>query len=148
MNRRTTLVSLITSAFGVSLAHSAIPDDPIRSDAQLNAVLKNPHEYMFADQATDHVDGNGFIKIHSVASSAGGPDFVALRHGTVRFFRHDGTATADGKHAEITWSVGDKWPVGDKTNSTQIGTPGDVVMVVWSVDGVVSWYSMSPDLRC
>ncbi len=149
MNRRTTLVSLIASAFGVSLVHSAIPEDPTgKIDAQLNAVLKNPHAYMFADQATDRVEGNGFIKIHSVASSAGDPEFVALRHGTVRFFRHDGSVAADEKRAEISWSVGDNWPVGDKVNATQVGRPGDVVMVVWSVDGVVTWYSMTPDFRC
>lgn len=148
MNRRTTLLSLITSAFGVSLAHSAISGDPTKGDAQLIAVLKNPHEYMFAAQATDRVKGNGFMKIHSVASNTGTPEFVALRHGTVRFFRHDGTVAEDGKQAQITWSIGDKWPVGDNTNSTQIGTPGDVIMVVWSVDGVVTWYSMTPDLRC
>lgn len=148
MNRRTTLLSLITSAFGVPLAQSAISDDLTKNDARLSAVLKDPHGYMFADQAIDRVGGKGFIKIHTVAPTSGGPDFVALRHGTVRFFRHDGTASADGKHAKVVWSVGENWPVGDLTNSTQFGTPGDVMMVVWSADGVLSWYSMAPDLRC
>ena len=142
MNRRTTLFTLLASAAGIAIAAPTNAADETQVDKQLIDITKNPQSYMFADQATDRVEGKGFIKIHSVAKSLNRVNHIELRPGTIRHFRADGTVASDGKRAEISWTLG------DKTLSTQVGTPGCVVMVVRSLDGVVSWYSMTLDVRC
>lgn len=142
MNRRTNLLALLASATGIATAATANAADEAQVDKQLIEITKNPHTYMFADQATDRVDGRGFIKIKSIATGPNRVQYIELRPGTIRYFRSDGTVASDGKRAEITWTLG------DKTYSTQVGTPGSVFMVVRSLDGDVSWYSMQLDLRC
>ena len=142
MNRRTSLLSLLASAAGIATAGTANAADDTQVDKQLIEIAKNPHSYMFADQATDRVNGKGFIKILSIATVPDRVQHIELRPGTIRYFRADGTVASDGKRAEISWTLG------DKMHSTQVGTPGSVIMVVRSLDGVVSWYSMQLDVRC
>lgn len=116
--------------------------DTEQIDTELAAFAAHPHNYRFAEQVIDHVDGNSLIKIHSTAPLATNAAYVELRPGTIRYFRTDGTVSADGEHAEITWSID------GETHSTDIGRPGAVIMVIRSLDGVVSWYSMQYDMRC
>ena len=142
MNRRTSLLSLLASGVGIATIATVNAADEPQADKQLIEIAKNPHVYMFADQATDRVDGKGFIKIHSIATGNKRARHIELRPGTIRYFRADGAVASDGKRAEITWTLG------DKTYSTQVGTPGSVIMVVRSLDGLVSWYSMQLDTRC
>ena len=142
MNRRTTLFSLVAAAFGVSSSRRATSNDAVNVDTELIEIATNPHSFMFAEQATDHVEGKAFIKIHSINVTPGRLPYVELRPGTVRYFRTNGDVAEDGQRAKISWSIG------EESNVTNIGVPRSVVMVVRSLDGVISWYTMKRDRRC
>ena len=82
------------------------------------------------------------VKIHSTAPLANNDKYVELRPGSIRYFRTDGATSSDGEHATITWSIN------GAIKTTDLGRPGGIIMVVRSLDGVVSWYSLQIDMRC
>ena len=113
-----------------------------REDSELRAIATHPESHRFIDQATDHVNDREMVKIHSTAPLTSNHKYVELRPGSIRYFRSDGAVSADGKSAEITWSIN------GTTKKTNVGRPGDVIMAIRSLDGVVSWYSLQFDIRC
>ncbi|TWU51465.1 class II glutamine amidotransferase domain-containing protein [Rubripirellula reticaptiva] len=135
----TSLVSYTNSAPSLNAAPA---DDSSRPDTELVEIATHPQSYRFIDQATDRVDGNEMVKIHSTAPLASNHKYVELRPGSIRYFRTDGATAADGERATITWSIN------GKTMTTDVGRPGGVIMAVRSLDGVISWYSLMMDMRC
>ena len=137
------LVSLLVYTSRLrSLDEVSADDLAQRTDIELVEIASHPQSYRFNDQATDHVEGREMVKIHSTAPLASNHKYVELRPGSIRYFRSDGATSVDGKHAAITWSIN------GNTRTTDIGRPGGVIMVVRSLDGVVSWYSLQMDMRC
>lgn len=150
MKRDITLFSILAIAMtllvsSTNSAPSSSPgpvDDSSRIDTELVEISTHPQSYRFVDQATDRVDGNEMVKIYSTAPLASNHKYVELRPGSIRYFRTDGAIATDGEHAKITWSIS------GKTMTTDVGRPGDIIMAVRSLDGVISWYSLMMDMRC
>lgn len=117
-------------------------DESSRVDTELLEISTHPQSYRFVDQATDRVNGNEMVKIHSTTPLASNHKYVELRPGSIRYFRTDGAIAADGERARITWSLN------GKMRTTDVGQPGGVIMAVRSLDGVISWYSLMMDMRC
>lgn len=113
-----------------------------RVDTELVEISTNPQSYQLTEQATDRVNSRATIKIHSTAPLASNDEYVQLLPGSIRYFRNDGAASADGEQAVITWSID------GVSHSTTIGRPGAVIMVVRSLDGVVTWFALQIDVRC
>ncbi len=135
--------SMNTASMNTAPANAAAPiDTEPREDSELRAIATHPESYRFIDQATDHVDDRQMVKIHSTAPLASNHKYVELRPGSIRYFRSDGAVSADGKCAAITWSIN------GTTKNTNVGRPGDVIMAIRSLDGVITWYSLQIDMRC
>jgi hypothetical protein len=136
-----TVSLLVYAGSGPSLDAAPADDSPL-VDTELAEITTNPHSYRFTDQATDRVDGRETVKIHSAARLADNDKYVELRPGSIRYFRTDGATSTDGERASIIWSIN------GESKTTDIGRPGGVIMVIRSLDGIVSWYSLQIDLRC
>jgi hypothetical protein len=135
-------VSLLVYAGSVPSLDAAPGDDSPLVDTELAEITTHPHSYRFTDQATDRVDGRETVKIHSTVPLENNDKYVERRPGSIRYFRTDGATSSDGERASIIWSINGEF------KTTDIGRPGGVIMVVRSLDGVVSWYSLQIDLRC
>ena len=149
MKRFTTFLALLAIMAVSFLAYAdktasteTTSNEPSRVDTELAEISTHPQSYRLTEQATDRVNSSATIKIHSTAPLANNDKYVQLLPGSIRYFRTDGTASDDGEHAAITWSID------GKSHSTDIGRPGAVVMVVRSLDGVVTWYALQPEMRC
>lgn len=125
-----------------SLATDATSNEAPRVDTQLAEIASHPQSYRLYEQATDRVDSRAAIKIHSTATLANNDPYVQLLPGSIRYIRTDGTASADGEKALVKWSLD------GESFETTIGRPGAVIMVIRSLDGIVSWYALQPELRC
>lgn len=133
---------LVSSSNSAPTSTVTADDHSSRTDTELVEISTHPQSYRFVDQATDRVEGNEMVKIHSTAPLASNHKYVELRPGSIRYFRTDGVIAADGEHARIRWSIN------GKTMTTDVGRPGGVIMAVRSLDGIISWYSLAMDMRC
>lgn len=135
--------SMNRASMNAAPANAAAPiGSERREDSELREIATHPESYRFIDQATDRVDDREMVKIHSTAALASNHKYVELRPGSIRYFRSDGNVSADGKCAAITWSIN------GTIKNTTVGRPGDVIMVIRSLDGVITWYSLQIDMRC
>ncbi|MEM1070660.1 MAG: hypothetical protein AAGI63_17280 [Planctomycetota bacterium] len=151
MKRRTAVLSALVAFPLLAIAYfghdpSSVQANSGRStvpiDEELMNIASHPQSYRFVDQVTDRVDRSKMIKIHSIAPQRSNDKYIALRPGSIRYFRADGASSADGEKASINWSVD------GVSHTTELARPGDIIMVVRSLDGVVTWYSLQIDMRC
>ena len=134
-------VSFLAYAGRTASSESA-STEPSRVDSELVQISTHPEMYRLTEQVKDQVDSRATIKIHSMAPLANNDKYVQLLPGSIRYFRTDGNSSDDGERAVIRWSID------GTSHSTDIGRPGAVIMVVRSLDGVVTWYALAPERRC
>ncbi len=135
----TSLLSFVGNAASTDDSASR---DSLRADRGFTEIEIQPHLYKVIGQASDKVSSKSLIEIHSTVPLDDKSKHLTLRAGSVRYFRTYGTGFDRGRHISITWSID------GESHSTDIGTPGPVIMVVRSLDGTITWHSLDFDSRC
>jgi hypothetical protein len=115
------------------------------TDLALEQALKNPQMFMFSEQITFKIEGDGYSRdlfITSARNTDGYATEVRVPAGSMRIFR------ADANVDEFTKSGGIYWKFFDKTGKAQFKQASALVMIVRDRDETVRCYSLMYDFRC
>jgi hypothetical protein len=117
----------------------------LTTDLALGEALTNPQLFMFSEQITFKIEGDGYSRdlfITSARDTDGNATQVRVPPGSMRIFRVD--ANVDG----FTKSGGMYWQFFGKTGKVQFKQASALVMIVRDRDDTVRCYSLVFDFRC
>jgi hypothetical protein len=116
-----------------------------KSDQALEQALRHPESFMFREQVTFKLEGDGHSRdlyITSATSPEGKPQRVRVPSAAMRIFR------ADASVDEFTRKGGVYWEFFGNAGKFQLKDPGALVLIVREHDDTVRCYSLMHDLRC
>jgi hypothetical protein len=114
------------------------------ADWMLEDARKNPQVFMFTEQTTFRLEGDGHSRdliITSVRDLHGSTE-LRVPPRAMRVFR------ADAGRDAFTQQGGFHWRFHDQEGRTQMKTPGALVMIVRDFEDTVHCYTLEYDLRC
>ena len=118
---------------------------PATNDADLEQAQRGLESFMFSEQVTFKLEGDGYSR-DLVITSAKGPDGkpagVFVRSAVMRIFRADASVDA------FTRAGGVYWQFHNKAGTFKFKEPGALVLVVRDHDDTVRCYSLAYDERC
>jgi hypothetical protein len=115
------------------------------ADPQLEQATRNPQAFMFGEQVTFKIEGDGHSRelfITSARDSQGRRARLPVPAGSMRIFRADADLDA------FTRQGGLYWQFRDTQGKAQFKQAGALVMIVRDHDDTVRCYTLVPDLRC
>ena len=144
---------VIKGAAGVAMGVGALTSRKSRGEIQdgpgkdltLEQAIKNPQSFMFSEQASFKIEGDGYSRdlfITSARDSQAKRVQMRVPAGSMRIFR------ADANVDEFTKQGGMYWQFFGKEGKVQFKQPGALVMIVRDHDDVVRCYSLVFDFRC
>ena len=115
------------------------------NDAALEQALRSPAGFMFSQQVSFKLEGDGYSRelvITSAKDAAGKPTRIFVRSATMQILR------ADAGLDDFTRKGGVYWQFFNKAGTFQFKEPGALVMIVREHDDTVRCYSLAYDERC
>ena len=115
------------------------------ADPELKDALQNPQAYMFREQVTFRLEGDGRSRnlvITSARNSEGHPEKIQVPSVAMRIFR------ADASQDAFTQQGGVYWRSHETEGKIQFKKPGPIVLIVRDHDDTVRCYALEIDLRC
>jgi len=119
------------------------------ADPELEDAIQNPQSFMFREQVTFRLKGDGHSRALYITSARDPRERqdrnntqVRVPSGAMRIFR------ADTNQDEFTRQGGIYWRFHEQKGRIQFNQPGALVMIVRDRDDTVRCYSLVHDLRC
>jgi hypothetical protein len=120
------------------------PPQP-KTDQALEQALRHPQNFMFGQQVTFQLEGDGHSRdlyITSAKNAEGKPERLRVPSAAMRIFR------ANSGVDEFTRKGGVYWQFFGKEGKFQLKEPGALVLIVREHDDTVRCYALHYDLRC
>ena len=114
------------------------------NDAALAQALTDPWRFMFSEQVTFKLEGDGSheLTITSAKDAEGKPARIFVRSACLRVFRADAAVDAFTREGGVYWQF-------DKRLGTfKFKEPGALILIVREHDDTVRCYSLAIDFRC
>lgn len=124
---------------------SALPAAPPTTDSELKSAQAGPEIFMFEEQVTFKIDGDGRSRplyFTSARDERGETAIIQVPSSSLRIFR------ADAGRDAFTRQGGIYWKYREADGKIQFKKPGALVLVVRDADDTVRCYSLAYDLRC
>lgn len=154
LSRRDAVRLVAATTFGASglAAVSGQAEDPKpaagpkrEADPPLQYAIENPLTYMFAEQVTFQLQGDGYsrdLEITSARDPEGHPVRIRVRPASMQIFRADASLDLFTRQGGIYWRF-------HKTEGKlQFREPGAIVLILRDQDDTVRCYTLVPDERC